>query len=154
MKTYILKFIPWVCFLILGVITVWQVSKINSISFDPLGSKAAPYTFSGLLIILLFVDLVRNGLKSNKDDITPSTSEILSVVGVLFVSIIYCLAVFQLKIPFSIATILLVFIVAWLLQPVMSIKVLSMRLLFGALLGLGGELLFTKVFYVDLPTIW
>jgi hypothetical protein len=154
MSTYILKFIPWFIFLTLGIVSAWQATQINGISFDPLGSKAAPYTFSGLLVILLLVDLFRNGFKESADEISPSFTEILSVFFVLVVSIIYCLAVFQFNTPFSIATMLLVPTVSWLLQSKMSKKIIFTRFIFGALLGLGGELLFTKVFFVDLPTIW
>ncbi|MFT2112079.1 tripartite tricarboxylate transporter TctB family protein [Marinomonas sp. 2405UD68-3] len=154
MNNYILKLIPWACFLALGIVAAWQASQINSISFDPLGSKAAPYAFSGLLIFLLLLDLIRNGFRANKDDTNHSITEIISVISVLSMSILYCLSIFLFDVPFSISTIFLVPIVSWILQPVMSKKTVLTRFIFGTCLGVGGELLFTKVFFVDLPTIW
>jgi len=154
MSSYILKLIPWLIFLTLGSVSAWQASKIGGISFDPLGSKAAPYTFSSLLVLLLILDFIRNGFKQSEEEPAPSFSEILSVIYVLIVSIFYCLAIFKFDVPFAAATSLLVPIVSWLLQPTESKRIILTRFIFGALLGLGGELLFTKVFFVDLPTIW
>ncbi len=167
MRSWVFDVAALVLFLVLGFAGLWAAGEIKGISFDPLGSAAAPYAIGGGVILLS----VLSGLAAFKDrrkaegsgmaedaaelrEKRYSAREISDVLIMLLLIVAYVFCLFNLRIPFSLATLAFVPAVACLLDRSWRTRTLPIALAAGAVIGVGGELLFTKVFFVDLPTLW
>lgn len=170
-KNWVIEAIGLVLFFGLGIASIMAATQITGFSFDPLGSKAAPYAVGAFTVALSLAAgamLLRNLLadpaatrimggaeKENEDEQRDySGREILEVLGLFCVAIIYVIALFNLRIPFSIATIVFLPVAACLLERTIRGRIPVIALIAGVIIGFGGELLFTKVFFIDLPSLW
>lgn len=171
MKNWVIEAIGLVLFLGLGFASIIAATQITGFSFDPLGSKSAPYVIGSFTIALSFAAgliLLRSLLRAPgamqverateaenaEGERDYTVREILEVLGLFLVAIFYVLALFKLRIPFSIATVVFLPIAACLLERTIRGRIPIIALIAGAIIGIGGELLFTKVFFIDLPSLW
>ena len=148
------KIIACVLFTLLGVLTLRAASHITGAAFDPIGSQAVPYTLGGLLLLLLAADTLTKNTTETESDEPAAPIAMLRIGLVLGLSVIYCAGVFVLAVPFSLATLVFVPLASYALLPDNTGRAHLMRLLTGAVIGFGGELLFTKIFFVDIPGMW
>lgn len=148
------KIIVWLLFAALGGVTLVAAGDISGVSFDPLGSRAVPYGLGVFLLVLLAMDIFAEWYAKMPDDDPVGSVTFLQVAAVLSISIVYSISVYQVQLPFSIMTLILVPVAAYALMPDLSVKATLTRLAMGAVVGFGGEILFTKVFFVDLPSLW
>lgn len=165
MKNWILETAGLVLFLTLGIASIVAATQITGFSFDPLGSKSAPYAIGGFTVALslaaglALIRRLRNPQpempeESDGADRCYSLREVAEVLGLLLIAILYVVAVFKLRLPFSLATIVFLPAAACLLERRLKGRIPLIALAAGAIIGFGGELLFTKVFFIDLPTLW
>lgn len=165
MKNWVIESVGLILFLVLGVAGVIAATQISGFSFDPLGSKSAPYVIGGATILLslataaTLIKRVRaeesNTAESSEEKERVYTGQELSeVIGLLALGICYILVLFKLRIPFSISTIVFLPTAACLLERSIKGRLPFIALAAGAIIGFGGEFLFTKVFFIDLPTLW
>ncbi len=148
------KIIAWILFAALGGLTLWAATQITGAAFDPLGSQAVPYALGSLLLLLMVVDA---GVKKQTQTESEEPADWMSMIrmaAVLGLSVLYCAGVFILAIPFSIATLVFIPLASYVLSPSYDRRANMMRLVIGAVIGCGGEFLFTKVFFVDIPGLW
>ena len=161
MKGWAFDVAALVLFVLLGAGGLWAAGEIKGMSFDPLGSAAAPYAIGAgviLLSLLCGVSLIRRARRSASeeqvDERRYSAGEILEVLAMIALVVFYIIALFQLRLPFSLTTLVFIPAVACLLERSVTPRGIAVALIAGFLIGVGGELLFTKVFFVDLPTLW
>lgn len=155
-------------FLALGGAGLWAASQISGLAFDPLGSAKAPYVISGFVVALSAWAGIR--LFLSKSDPKPADDEsqdandgdadaaytgrdIGEVLAMLGLVVVYVFALFSIGLPFSIATPGLVVATACLLERAIKTRLLLIAVAAGVVIGFGGELLFTRIFFVDLPTL-
>lgn len=150
-------------FIVLGGAGLWAAGQITGISFDPLGSTAAPYVIGGAVILLSLACVVKltrywpgGARRQNFDEEQRvyTSRDIVDVLGLLGLIMVYVFSMFNLHIPFSLATLALLPIAACILDRSYKTPHMPVAVAVGAFIGFGGELLFTKVFFVDLPTLW
>ncbi len=169
MKNWVFEAVALILFLVLGVAGVIAATSISGLSFDPLGSAFAPYTvgtFTILLSAIGFLLMVRRIVKNSTDNPSKgdaeaeeservySPREMIEVLALFCIALIYVVAIFRYRVPFSIATILLVPAAACLLERTMKGGIPLIALATGTFIGFGGEFLFSKVFFIDLPVLW
>ena len=148
------KIIAWILFTALGGLTLWAATQITGAAFDPLGSQAVPYALGGLLLLLMGVDAGVQQQTRTESEEPADGMALVQMIAVLGLSVVYCAGVFILAVPFSIATLVFVPMASYALSPAYDRRSNMMRLVMGAVIGFGGELLFTKVFFVDIPGVW
>lgn len=165
LKSSVIEIIALLAFAALGVLGMIEAGQIAGMSFDPLGSKAAPYAISALVVVLSAICAFRLLTGRATGDTNPESvsdagpeffplSDLAEVVGVLGLTVLYVVGLFNLGIPFSIATVIFVSAVAVLISRKVTARGLALAGAVGAFVGFGGEYLFTQVFFVDLPTMW
>lgn len=165
MKNWVIEAMGLALFLVLGIAGVIAATQITGFSFDPLGSKSAPYVVGGFTILLSMVSAVFlfNHIRRNDpeapgreadEERSYTAREILEVFGLLVLAILYILVLFKLRIPFSMATVVFLPAAACLSERSLRGQMPFIALAAGAIIGIGGEFLFTRVFFIDLPTLW
>lgn len=165
MKNWVIEAIGLVLFLGLGIASVLAAAQITGFSFDPLGSKSAPYAAGGFTIALSLIgglflirDIGKPQPPAQEQDSSAeriySAREIIEVLGLLLLAILYVIALFKLRTPFSLTTMVFLPVAACLLERTFKGRIPVIALMAGTIIGFGGELLFTKVFFIDLPTLW
>ncbi|WP_299665653.1 tripartite tricarboxylate transporter TctB family protein [uncultured Ruegeria sp.] len=171
MKYWVIEAIALVLFLGLGIASIVAATQITGFSFDPLGSKSAPYVVGGFTVALSVAAglILLRGLSRDPEAMQQESAneaddasekrdytalELLEVLGLFVVAIFYVLALFKFRLPFSIATIVFLLTAACLLERTLRGRIPIIALIAGAIIGIGGELLFTKVFFIDLPSLW
>lgn len=162
MGNWVIDIVTQLVFFALGVACLLAAGQISGASFDPLGSTAIPYAV-GIFIVgltsLCTLKTIRS-LQAQKSTAANETDvEIIELraladsVLMLFLAITYVASVFIFQIPFSIGTLVFVPAASCLLHRSFEKRTLLIGIAAGVIIGFGGELLFTKVFFVDLPAI-
>lgn len=163
MKAWAFEVVALGLFTALGVAGLWAAGQITAIAFDPLGSTAAPYVIGTAVVVLSLacgIKLIgfwpgsQTQAKGDEDLRTYTSRNILEVLALLGLVMAYVSLLFSLHVPFSLATLALVPTAACLLEWSVRTRSLPIALAAGGLIGFGGELLFTKAFFVDLPALW
>ncbi len=165
MKPSVIEAAALAIFIALGGAGIWAAGQIGGFAFDPLGSAAVPYTVSIFVVLLSLACLFRLVTGRSEKERNPETTgaagvetfpprDLLEVVAMLGFTIVYVIALFAIGLPFSLATLVFVPASARLIARTSSAKGMTVALAVGAIVGFGGELLFTKVFFVDLPALW
>ena len=143
------------CTLVLAGVIFWGAKDIPPPFFDPLGSAAVPKAVATLLIVIAlgistrryFENLSGAGSASAEEGYKPEPILAVYVVGL---SILYTSAMGAGWIGFRWGTVIYIAATgAILAKGNKNVMVLSAVL--GLLLGIGGQLLFTNLFYIDLP---
>ncbi len=159
MRNWVFEAVSLTLFLALGAAGAIAASQIKGFSFDPLGSAAAPYAvcgFTALLSLMCVWTLAKSVISGHRDEEERvfSLREITEVLALFGFVLIYVIALFVFRIPFSLATLAMIPVAACLLERTLRGPIPLIALGTGAFIGFGGELLFTKVFFIDLPTLW
>ena len=163
MRNWVFEAISLTLFLTLGLAGTIAASKITGISFDPLGPASTPYTISGFTVLLSVIcvwKLLKTVSKAEADAHLENIGriytarEIAEVLALFGFVIVYVLALFVFRVPFAISTLVLLPASACLLERTVTGRIPLIALATGAFIGFGGELLFTRVFFIDLPTLW
>lgn len=142
-----------VVFLVFGGISFYFSGSIQGFSFDPIGSSLFPRTISALLVLFSFLAIVEMIIKK-ESRLGVSWKVLGTVLLIMLLIFLYILATFVYRIPFSISTLVLVFVVSFLVSEKYSRKIFCYSILIGAVVGISCEYLFTEFFFVDLPVIW
>ncbi|UTW11413.1 tripartite tricarboxylate transporter TctB family protein [Marinobacterium rhizophilum] len=142
----------------LGLVGYLEAQKITSFSFDTLGSKAIPQGLSVLLLLVGILVLLLPQLRPKPMEAETSAAFQLSDLGrtlvmLVFVAI-YILGMFTLRLPVSLMTTAFVVASASLLPMPHRAQGTVRALITGLILGFGVEWIFTRFFFVDLPTLW
>lgn len=141
----------------LGVTGYLEAHKIAGFSFDPIGSKAFPIGISLLLValccLILFSALFRRKNNPAKEKTAPAHA-FLRILGMLTLIIFYIITVFSLRLPLSLMTLCFVLLASSILPMEVRSRGTFIALLGGLILGFASEWVFTRFFFVDLPTLW
>lgn len=141
----------------LGVLGYIEAQNIRGMSFDPLGPTAFPIGISLLLIgicgVILISSLLRRRSISEDSKNIPALA-FLKVFGMLVLVTLYAIAVFSLRLPLSLMTIFFVLLASTTLPMKNRGRDSVIVLGTGLVTGVGAELIFTRFFFVDLPTLW
>lgn len=152
-----LEILTTVLMIALSVVGYIEARKIVGMSFDPLGPKAFPVGISLLLIgvcgLVLFLPLVRRRTASADRKHIPA-SAFARVLVMLVLVILYGIAVFSVRLPLSLMTLCFVLLAAATLPMKNRRRDGLIVLGTGLITGFGAELIFTRLFFVDLPTLW
>ena len=163
MRAWVFELVALALFIALGAAGLWAAGQITGIAFDPLGSTAAPYVIGGGVVVLSLACVLNlmgfwpGGSaqeESDEEQRIYTSRDILEVLALLGLVMAYVFLLFNLHVPFSLATLVLIPSAACLLERSVRTRNLPIALATGAFIGFGGELLFTKVFFVDLTTLW
>jgi len=116
--------------------------------FDPLGSAAVPKAVAVILAVLASL-VLWPAWKNHTVANTGRGSGLIKGALIVLLAFVYTWLLDQRLTPFWIATLIFVPLAGATISS--SRSVLVVNLLIGAVLGIGGQLVFTRFFYIDLP---
>lgn len=139
----------------LAGLVLWGAKDIPPPFFDPLGSAAVPKAVAYVLILLALGIGIRRYFQNKSFERERSAEEgfkpePILAVAVVGSSILYTLAMGAGWIGFRWGTIIYVFATGSILAKG-NYRIMVTSLILGLLFGIGGQYLFTKIFYIDLP---
>lgn len=141
--------------IVLAGLVLWGARDIPPPFFDPLGSAAVPKACAYLLILLALGISVRNYFR-NKSSTTSSTDKLnykrepILAILVVVLSVLYTLSMGAGWLGFRWGTVIYITITGSMLAKGDK-RVMLISLALGLLFGIGGQHLFTEIFYIDLP---
>ncbi|MCZ6673569.1 MAG: tripartite tricarboxylate transporter TctB family protein [Verrucomicrobia bacterium] len=143
------------CTIVLAGLVLWGAQDIPPPFFDPLGSAAVPKVCAYLLILIALGICIRryfeNRAGSNSNpEAEGYKSEPWLALAVVAMSILYTLAMGSGWIGFRWGTVIYIFVTGSILAR-KHYPVMGLSLALGLLIGIGGQYLFTQIFYIDLP---
>ena len=159
MKNYMFESLGLILFLGLGIASVSAATQITGLSFDPLGSQSTPYAIGGLTIGLsviaggVLIHRLRAQTVHEKNSTTKQHDRyggMIEVLGLLLIALFYSLALFEFRLPFSLVTAVFLPVATCLLEPGRRPFI---ALILGVVIGFCGEIILTKAFFIDLPTL-
>lgn len=120
-------------------------------TFDPLGSAAVPKAVAVVLAglaLLVLMPYVRQRRQSGATG-QASLQGAANGAGIVLLALLYTGVLDFRIVPFWLATLLFIPAAGAIIRPERS--VLIVNLIIGLILGVGGQWIFTKFFYMDLP---
>lgn len=167
---------------LLGVVAYWVATKIGGMSFDPLGPKAVPEGLSLLLVVLcLLLGVLRvrtfwrersgkgiaekaapsldgdDGSEDATDDQAEGDAKALSLwtsLLMMVLAVAFVVGIFLARLPVSLVVWAYVCLAGLVMSRQNLVRRLIILLIVGLILGVGCEWIFTRFFFVDLPTLW
>ncbi|WP_372802108.1 tripartite tricarboxylate transporter TctB family protein [Paracoccus seriniphilus] len=146
----------------IGILGWLQSRNIKGFAFDALGSQAVPKLLSALLVlagiwILLQGVIFRGqsaGTTGDTDEPPLEAGDYLRAISMFALSVAFAFLVFQMRLPLSICVLATCLIGGRLLAPRGRRNATVISAFAGLILGFGAEWIFTRFFFVDLPTLW
>ncbi len=149
----ILDLVVCAALVLFAVVIIWGTRSIPPPFFDPVGSAAFP-KYAAYIIIALALAIAARALLSLKSPAgskeKPFKEEPLFALYAVGVPILYILSMQFGLLSFRIATILFIITLSALLSRFDKRTVLFSGII-AIVFGVGGQYLFTEVFYMDLP---
>lgn len=143
-----------VLIILICLVFLWETLGLPPGTFEPLGSGPVPQATAGVIIILCLMVITGAWKKRDAGKVGPSdgTRPTIPAAILMVVATVVFVVTLQFRLlPFSwMAAIFLTFTI-WGLEKFQTKKLLP-ALITGLIVGFAMEYLFTKVFFVDLPT--
>ena len=141
--------------IMLAALVLWGARAIPPPFFDPLGSAAVPKACAYILIAIALGISIRRYFENKSSPGSDGEDEgfkrePMRALGVVGLSVLYTLAMGAGWLGFRWGTICYITLTGALLAKGNK-KVMAISLALGLLFGIGGQYLFTNVFYIDLP---
>lgn len=137
----------------LSVFVIWGTKDIPPPFFDPVGSAAFP-KYAAYIIIALALAIGARAIFSikttHKETEKPYKEEPLLALYVVVIPSLYVLTMTLGWLSFRAATILFIILLSALLSK-FDKRSMIVSAIVALVFGIGGQYLFTEVFYIDLP---
>lgn len=146
-----LGFLSNTIFLIVGILGVFFSYSISGFSFDPIGPSLIPKLVSVFLVLFSVLSFVHT--YENRKESYDLKQIVIPLLCFLYV-VLFIFIVFLVGVPFSISVSVMFFLISSAISE-NNKSVNSLKSAFiGFLIGVFSEIIFTRFFFVDLPTIW